>query len=265
MRAFASDLDRTLIYSTKMLNTHQTNSPCELIETVDGRQISYISLKTKASLSKLNREMYFIPVTTRTISQYKRIHLFQTEIIPEYAITSNGGHILKGGSVLQDWTNYIHEQLKACLSLDEMIKRIRNIANPQWVEQINQADNLFIYLFINRSLITNKEITDLNEWARNLGWQMSLQGRKLYLIPFPINKWKAVEFLCNELNVSTIYSAGDSLLDYDLITNGHFGIAPLHGEVLEHYPTLNKTTSSGMEASEEIVELIHNKVFTKSP
>ncbi|MFZ3589686.1 HAD family hydrolase [Bacillus sp. DJP31] len=264
MRAFASDLDRTLIYSKTMLDLYPSNSPYEVVETLDGKEISYISLKTKVALNKLNNEMYFIPVTTRTISQYKRIQLFQNEIIPEYAVTSNGAHILKDGLVVQEWSSFIQEELKACLSLMEMIKKIEGIPGQRWIKEIRQADSLFIYLIIDRNLITQIEITELAEWAKNLGWQMSLQGRKLYFVPFPINKWKAVKFLCNELKITNVFTAGDSLLDYEMIINGHNGMAPLHGEVLDHYPTLSKTNSSGIEASEEIVECVHNRILLNS-
>lgn len=50
---------------------------------------------------------YFIPVTTRTIEQFQRITLFQNEIIPEYAITSNGGNILHNGKQDVTWNKEI--------------------------------------------------------------------------------------------------------------------------------------------------------------
>ena len=40
-----------------------------------------------------------------------------------------------------------------------------------------------------------------------------------------------------------------------LITNGTYGMAPLHGEVVEDSHTLNKTQEAGIKASEEIVEM----------
>lgn len=255
MRAFASDLDRTLIYSHRMIDP-STATDVHLIETLDGKDISYISDYAREALEQLNNEIYFIPVTTRTIEQYQRITLFQTAIQPEYAVTSNGGHILKNGEVVKGWSDQLEASLETCLSLPVFIRQLEGRMTGNWVERIRQADDLFVYLIIRRDQVSPEELSSLFEWAREQGWQPSLQGRKLYFVPNPINKWKAVEYLKNEIGLSYIYTAGDSLLDYDLIKNGDCGYVPSHGEVLESYPDLRKTKASGMGASDEILSFI---------
>ncbi|MCA0173638.1 HAD family hydrolase [Bacillus sp. RAR_GA_16] len=255
MRAFASDLDRTLIYSHRMIDS-KSATDVHLIETLDGKDISYISTYSREALNQLNNDIYFIPVTTRTIEQYQRISLFQTTIQPEYAVTSNGGHILKGGEVLKDWSERLRASLEECLSLDVFIRQLDSLINGNWVERIRQADDLFVYLIIRRDQVSREELTLLFEWARIQGWQPSLQGRKLYFVPNPVNKWKAVEYLKNELGLSFLYTAGDSLLDYDLIKNSDCGFVPSHGEVLETYPELRTTKAYGMAASDEILSSI---------
>ena len=78
---FASDLDQTLIYSRKSFRAHIEDNSIQLIETLDGKEISFITYKTITLLIKLQLHSYFIPVTTRTIEQFQRITLFQNEII----------------------------------------------------------------------------------------------------------------------------------------------------------------------------------------
>lgn len=261
MRAFASDLDRTLIYSKTMIDMYETDESYELIETIDGQEISYISSKTKESLKQVNENMFFIPVTTRTVEQYKRITLFQEQIQPEFSITSNGGTILQQGTILKEWSELIDKQLDQCMPIDDMVKKIKSQSNTDWIKRIHRADDLFIYLIIHRDKLSPNKLLELKELANGLGWQMSLQGRKLYFVPHPINKWNAVQYLCDKLNIKEVYTAGDSLLDYDLIINGDYGISPAHGEVLEHYPTINKTFSYGMKASNDIMEVIQSKLY----
>ncbi len=255
MRAFASDLDRTLIYSKRILEQYPKQD-YRLIETLNGKEISYISDYTNKLLQKMTGEMYFIPVTTRTIEQYRRITLFQTAIKPEYAITSNGGHILKNGEVVKEWSDRIRASLETCLPLDDFVTQLWNHVTGNWIERIRHADHLFVYLIIKRDEVSTEELTYLFEWAKVQGWQPSLQGRKLYFVPNPVNKWRAVEFLKEELSLSFIYTAGDSLLDYELVYNGDQGYVPSHGEVLDSYPGLRRTKSAGMKASEEILDLI---------
>ena len=47
----------------------------ELIEVLDERPLSYMSVETKASLQTIHQSGWFIPVTTRTTAQYERITL----------------------------------------------------------------------------------------------------------------------------------------------------------------------------------------------
>lgn len=255
MRAFASDLDRTLIYSHRMIDPGAVTD-VHLIETLEGKEISYISNYSRELLQQVNSEIYFIPVTTRTIEQYQRITLFQSAIQPEYAVTSNGGHILKNGEVLKDWSDRLKTSLEECLSLEVFIRQLESLIKGHWVERIRHADHLFVYLIIRRDHVSQEELSSLFEWAREQGWQPSLQGRKLYFVPNPVNKWRAVEYLKNELGLSYIYTAGDSLLDYELIKYGDCGYVPLHGEVLESDPDLRKTEARGMGASDEILSSI---------
>jgi hydroxymethylpyrimidine pyrophosphatase-like HAD family hydrolase len=254
MNAFASDLDRTLIFSGRILEAYGSDGNEELIELLDGKPISYISSKTKSILKQINEDMLFIPVTTRTIEQYKRIQLFQDEIVPEYAITNNGGTILKRGIVLKEWSFHVKELLENCTPLEEVMKKIAALDDPKWIKKIKPGDHVYFYIILQTEHFSTSRLIELRGLIDNLGWHLSLQGRKLYFIPKTLNKWSAVHYLSDVLGLNEISTAGDSLLDYELITNGVHGIAPLHGEVLDYDHTLNKTGQAGIKASEEIVE-----------
>ncbi|TMU87100.1 hydrolase (had superfamily) [Bacillus sp. BHET2] len=256
MNAFASDLDRTLIFSKRMLEAYGSDGNHELIERLDGKPISYISSKTKSILKQINEDMFFIPVTTRTIEQYKRIQLFQDEIVPQYAITSNGGTILKSGTVLKEWTLYVEQLLKKCTPIEEVMKKVTDLDDSKWIKRIKLGDDMFFYIILHTEHFSTSRLLELRGLTDNLRWQLSLQGRKLYFIPKTLNKWTAVHYLRDALGLNEIYTAGDSLLDYELIINGTYGIAPLHGEVVDDSLTLNKTEQAGIKASEEIVEAL---------
>ena len=89
---------------------------------------------------------HFIPVTTRTIEQFQRISLFQDEIIPEYAITSNGGNILHNGKQDGTWNRIVKERLSfECIEGNDILKEFGQIAHKDWV--ISQKQ-LMIYSII---------------------------------------------------------------------------------------------------------------------
>ena len=143
---FASDLDQTLIYSRKSFRAPIEDESIQLIETIDGKEISFISHKTILLLKKLQLHSHFIPVTTRTIKQFQRIALFQNEIIPEYAITSNGGNILHNGKQDGTWNRKVKERLSVeCIERNDILKEFGQIAHKDWV--ISQKQ-LMIYSII---------------------------------------------------------------------------------------------------------------------
>src|SRR4051794_41187319 len=108
---FASDLDRTLIYSSKFFDPKQTELSVRNVEVYNGREISYMTEKAIQLLKELSEQMMFIPVTTRTVEQYSRISLFQEEIRPAYAITCNGGVVLKDGQVDRYWEEFVQSKI----------------------------------------------------------------------------------------------------------------------------------------------------------
>ena len=69
---FATDLDRTIIYSNKFVENYQTVS---CVEHLDGREISYMSHRALELLAqaKTRCDIHLVPITTRSLAQFSRI------------------------------------------------------------------------------------------------------------------------------------------------------------------------------------------------
>jgi hypothetical protein len=100
-------------------------------------------------------------------------------------------------------------------------------------------------------------------WAKNNRWQVSIQGRKLYIIPEFINKWTALNHLNQNIADNMIISAGDSLLDYPMLKNSTCGYIPLKCELTAYLdseelvvPNLIFAKNMGIMAGEEILKKI---------
>ena len=94
----ASDLDRTLIYSSAALalTMPDARAPRLLcVEVHESRPLSYLTETAAGLLTELGDAAVFVPTTTRTRKQYQRINL--PGPVPKYAICANGGHILVDG------------------------------------------------------------------------------------------------------------------------------------------------------------------------
>lgn len=259
---FASDLDRTLIYSEKFLQAY--DGQVKVVES--GRYTSLMTQRATELLHDISRQVTFVPCTTRTIEQYQRIQFFQQECVPQYTVVSNGGNLIVDGVIDQEYRKNINRELKnCCLSAPDLLKEFDKFASDEWANPLRNADELFYYCIVDRAKVPTAEMVSFSAWVRKQNWEMSIQGRKLYLIPAVINKWTAIEKIKQLTGENIVFAAGDSLLDLPMIFGADYSIYPTHGEIYEtygkvnvkaspRYPKCEATERSGMIAAEEILE-----------
>ncbi|QDX92686.1 hypothetical protein EEL30_10420 [Brevibacillus laterosporus] len=257
---YASDLDQTLIYSRRSFGAFDENSEkIRLVEMRGEKEISFMVQRATDVLKEIAAQMMFVPVTTRTREQYRRIHLFYKEIRPTYAVTSNGGHILYNGQLDMAWNHSVTQKIEdSSLPLHELIKAFAEIKSSEWLHNEYIADKLFYYCTVNRTTMPMEEILVFGDWANQKGWNLSIQGRKVYIVPHAVNKRDAVRAIQEREGLTTLISSGDSLLDFPLLDASDISIAPPHGELfqLRDRGNIQFTQKSGILASLEIVEMV---------
>ncbi|TRZ37814.1 hypothetical protein CEQ21_20510 [Niallia circulans] len=266
MMMFASDLDRTLIYSQRALSEMGTplNKEMVAVEKRNGENISYMKETALNLLKELSGELLFVPVTTRTYEQYKRIFIFTEEIPVTYSVTSNGANIHYKGEILTDWTETVQRKLaEECSHKEDLMKLLQGFKLPG---EMKIADDLFFY-FILTEQITADTKRQIGEIAAENGWKLSLQGRKLYFMPSPVCKGEAVKFIQKREGITQIAGAGDSLLDVPLLDVCTHPFMPRHGEMASELMSANTfsfTRTKGANAGEEIIESVHQLVKRSS-
>ncbi|HEY4430759.1 MAG TPA: HAD family hydrolase [Paenibacillus sp.] len=261
---YASDLDRTLIYSLGAIGVPENTPGLIPAEVIEGKTRSYISQQALNQLLDLTARVIFIPVTTRTIQQYKRINLFQETVIPDYAVTSNGGNILIGGVVDREWRESIGRLVaRHSATAEEVRSYIKDVVREDWIISEHYCDDLFYTFVVYRDQLPLDEITNLSDRLYNLGWRVSLQGRKLYAVPAAVNKSDAILHLRRTVRSEPMVASGDSLLDKSLLESADYAIAPCHGEIFAEQQTgLVKsrypfTKESGVFAGDEILQYVN--------
>jgi hydroxymethylpyrimidine pyrophosphatase-like HAD family hydrolase len=253
----ASDLDRTLMYSTRALE--ELGRPEETIfkpvEQKDGNWVGFMTETGFSTLQQINRQSLFVPVTTRTTEQFKRFVIFEKEIPLTYAITANGANILYQGEALTDWSEELDSKLiSEAAGQNELLAVIKK-EGVQFDGQLKQVEKLFFYFILN-CLPTASELLAIRELVSFYGWRISLQGRKIYFIPTLISKGKALEYICNREGMEAIAGAGDSVLDWDFLQNCRNRFVPRHGELVDKLETSDVTLTNnlGIAAGEEILQ-----------
>jgi hydroxymethylpyrimidine pyrophosphatase-like HAD family hydrolase len=254
---FASDLDRTLIYSKRALEElgEPIGSVLQPVEKKDGNWVAYMTETAFFTLKEISEHSLFIPVTTRTTEQFKRFVIFEKDIPLTYAITANGAHILYKGVPMDEWSTHIFRRMDAeSVKKDELLSILQR-EGFQFDGEMRQAEKLFFYFILN-SLPTASVRKTIHELATIYGWRISLQGRKLYFIPRAISKGTALEYICKREGMEVIAGAGDSILDWDFLQNCQYRFVPNHGELARVSGTTNytMTKNQGVYAGEEILQ-----------
>lgn len=260
---YASDLDRTLIYSLNAIGVPGDAPGLVPAEVIDGRTVSYISQQALDMLKELAAKIVFMPVTTRTIAQYRRINLFQETVIPDYAVTSNGGNILVNGVVDLEWRAAVGRLVeRGSAPAEEAGRIVRSVVRAEWITSERYCDELFYTFVVHRDSLPLDEITRMAERLDGLGWKVSLQGRKLYIVPEAVNKSDAILHVRRTVRSEPMVASGDSLLDKSLLAAADYAIAPCHGEIFAEqqaglvnleYPF---TKQSGVFAGDEIMQYV---------
>ncbi|MDT9698473.1 HAD family hydrolase [Streptomyces sp. P17] len=254
----ASDLDRTLIYSSAALalTMPDARAPRLLcVEVHESKPLSYMTETASQLLTELGDAALFVPTTTRTRKQYQRINLPGPP--PTYAICANGGHLLVDGVSDPEWQARVTARLAdECAPLDEVREHLMATADPMWVRKHRVAEDLFVYLVVERELLPEEWVKELAVWAENRGWTVSLQGRKIYAVPKPLTKSAAMHELARRTGADLTLAAGDSLLDADLLLAADKGWRPGHGELADAQwtaPGIRALPERGVLAGERIL------------
>jgi hypothetical protein len=258
----ATDLDRTLIYSRGALEAHgDTRRQLTAVERHEGKDASWMTREAAATFAALAGPALVVPVTTRTPEQWHRVRLPGPP--PRYVITANGGVLLVDGRPDPGWARTVAGELARVAPLREVWEHASRVCRPEWTVKLRNARGLFCYAVLHRKRVPPGFVAEAGAWAAARGWQLSLQGRKLYWVPQSLTKSAAVAEVAGRGGTSLTVAAGDSLLDADLLESAGRGIAARHGELVGSgwtHPTVEVTAGAGVRAGAEIVRWFANQV-----
>ena len=232
-----SDLDGTLIFSANRKKVGDI-----VIEHKDGAEISCITARQAELLPKIRN---IIPVTTRSVEQYRRIE-FPEGFAPEYALCDNGSTLLINGEKDGPWLERSAEMLAEALG--EMT-RFRTILerDPDRRFEVRFVDGFFLFTKSANSNLTLARL-GVGECC-----ECYATGEKVYVIPKRLNKGDAVIRLAEQLGIAreNIFCAGDSLMDVDMLNAAD--IAIYTGEIAENLITARERIYRPREGFSEFV------------
>lgn len=214
MVLFASDLDNTILFSHRY---RQETDQC--VEHLEGREQGFCTQRSLRLLETIGeRGLLFVPVTTRSIQQYRRIRWPQP---PRYAVTTNGGTLLVDGipdPVWQAETAALTAPWQPALL--ELERRLPEVPVPKRGRIVDGT-----YLFA--ACDTPEDAAAVGAFfVGSTGLETAVSGRKVYFFPPGIHKGAALERLRARFAPTRTICAGDSVIDIPMLLAADVAILP---------------------------------------
>lgn len=217
MKLFISDLDNTLIYSYK----RNIGTDRVLVETMGEKELSFMTGSSYRMLRLVKEQYCFVPVTTRSLEQYRRI-CFANDWIPEYALTSNGGNLLYKNKIDVQW-------YEASLRLiadaeEELEKAVQLLKDDKKVSfEVRKVDGLFVFTKSDDVFYTMEKLREKLDMHMV---EVFHNGTKVYVLPKKLNKGEAVKRIKEYTAHPYAVAAGDSEFDIPMLLEADFAFYP---------------------------------------
>ena len=100
------DMDASILFDEATMQ--KINKPTLLVERMDGNK-RFMTMRSHLRLKRLVEINQVIPVTNRTIEQFKQLELFQIDAKPKWAILEKGEVLLKDGKPDKRYENWLRQ------------------------------------------------------------------------------------------------------------------------------------------------------------
>lgn len=197
-----SDLDGTLIFSASRRGVGDL-----VIERKNGEPISCVTARQTELFQRLTD---VVPVTTRSIEQYRRIEFARFGFSPEYALCDNGGTLLVDGEPDVEWSGWSRGIFAEC---ETELSRFRELMEQDTHRsfEVRLVDGLFLFTK------SSEPAETLSYLGQGEQCESFFTGEKVYTIPKKLSKGAAVKRLAERLGLSEFAAAGDSLMDLPML------------------------------------------------
>lgn len=257
MTLFASDLDRTLIYSPEALLLppgDELRATLLCVERRRGREVSFMTRAAARDLSLLVRADSLVPVTARSAAEYRRI--LWPGRPPQLALVAHGGRLLREGRPDREFALRTRRRLSGTAEVATAATTLaRLIRRRPFVSALRQVDDLYCLVVVDPASTPEPWLAELAASCETLGWRVVLERRKVYCLPGPLDKGAAARDLAGLLGCDGLLAAGDSPGDESLVRRAEAARVPAHGALAGTDWTgtvVQVTRAAGVLAGEEI-------------
>jgi len=226
----ATDLDRTLVHSARAVGSDVPGDVL-CLERRRGVPTAMLTRRTAATLVELARRATWVPATTRSVAEFRRLGLGRAVgSTPRFAVCASGGVLLVDGAPDPVWEARVRHLLAdgapVAEAADLFTRHLACLA-PGTAGAVRDADGVLLV-----ARVAHPAAGWLDELAADCGargWRVATHGAKVHLLPARLDKSVAVAEVRERVAAVRLLAAGDSPLDADLLLAADAGVQPADG------------------------------------
>lgn len=218
---FASDLDRTLVFSSHFDRIEGAIHPENFVVLdyiADREFTAYMDVSDLDRLKEISHSVEFIPVTARTRKKLDVLKLHELGVRYRYAIIENGAEILVDGETELGWENhvksfdYITEPNLIVEELSSVLKDTEIVLGKFSISVFDCSD-----------VVMDKVSEVLESYSDR--YYLLKDHRRIFVMFKGIDKGSALKYLRdNFLRGSEIVAAGDAVMDLSMLEVADLGL-----------------------------------------
>jgi hydroxymethylpyrimidine pyrophosphatase-like HAD family hydrolase len=236
-----TDLDRTLLFSRRAITQLGGALQADRVETPAGAELCHAA---RDCLTALPQHARLCVATSRSVSRLARLRL---PFPVPYAITANGGVVLIDGVPDPGWEARIKRLLAAAAPADVVRGVLSQSAGrsgggraadaaPPWLVRMGDEDDMCCMAIVDLGLLGSEEYAAIAHRCRDLSWEASLVGRKLYAFPAGFGKEHAAAYVAERVAALAgatprRLAAGDSEHDRRMLADADLAWVPAGSEL----------------------------------
>jgi hydroxymethylpyrimidine pyrophosphatase-like HAD family hydrolase len=246
---FASDLDRTMIFSHKNFEFDEKESI--MVDFRGDEGVSFITLNSLALLKEISNTIDFVPVSAREVHQIENIRFKENGIKIKHFIAGNGSTVVIDGKVSLEWENIVKD-IKKKINIEVIRRRLTEMFPGKVIRERSFGFELFV---------SGIHETLLDEFKEDDSIRIEKDHRRFYVMFQGISKLDALLFLRKELRYNKIVASGDSLMDLPMIKEADLGLVCLTGDLKNYENELQIINNlvlidEGIKSTDKVLKIV---------
>lgn len=255
---FTTDLDRTLIFSKRRFDPEKIKTVA--VEQREGVDCAFMTPRAYECFQKVREKTIFIANTMRGIEQAKRI-CFIKDNSCDYVVAQNGLYLFRKGEADDTYSELIKRlSSQTAVSFDDAIITVQK--ELKGIECMSKRYEYMAVFFVDLSLWEPALYIELRSRFEKQGWELYIQGKKLYLSPKAVDKGVALHFIQEREQDGDTIGFGDSYFDIPMLKACETGYSLKDSELESIHPDffIHYSKAPGILGSEEILADIQNYI-----